>query len=112
MPPPERLKGKLLHSLIENGQLDVTIKDYHPRLLGTTVEEASWRLLHRVHEGIINARSTTIPIGTSMAASSTNELRLKIGQAHTIGPALSVDDDRMGATVIAAADDQPARAVV
>jgi hypothetical protein len=51
-------------------------------------------------------------IGTSMAASSTNELRLKIGQAHTIGPALSVDDDRMGATVIAAADDQPARAVV
>ena len=51
-------------------------------------------------------------IGTSMAASSTNELRLKIGQAHTIGPALSVDDDRMSATVIAAADDQPARAVV
>ena len=51
-------------------------------------------------------------IGTSMAASSTNELWLKVGQAHNIGPALSVDDDRIGATVIAAADDQPARAVV
>ena len=51
-------------------------------------------------------------IGTSMAAGSTSELWLKIRQAHAIGPALSVDDDRMGATVIAAADDQPARAVV
>lgn len=62
MPPPERLKGKLLHSLIENGQLDVRIEGYKPKLLGVTVEEASWRLLHRVHEGILNARSTTVPI--------------------------------------------------
>ncbi|CAN5687175.1 hypothetical protein BH11VER1_BH11VER1_33550 [soil metagenome] len=62
LPPSEGMKGKLLHGPIENGTFEVSIKDYQPRLLGITVEEAAWRLLHRVHEGIINARSTTIPI--------------------------------------------------
>jgi len=62
LPPPERLKGQPLHGPIENGALDVVIKGYQPRLLGITVDEAAWRLLHRVHEAILNARSTTIPI--------------------------------------------------
>jgi len=62
LPPPERLKGQLLHGPIENGALDVVIKGYQPRLLGVTVDEAAWRLLHRVHEAILNARTTTIPI--------------------------------------------------
>jgi len=62
LPPPERLKGQPLHGPIENGALDVVIKGYQPRLLGVTVDEAAWRLLHRVHEAILNARSTTIPI--------------------------------------------------
>ena len=62
LPPPDHMKGKLLHGLIEDGELAVVIKGYHPRLLGTTVDEAAWRLLHRAHEAIINARSTTIPI--------------------------------------------------
>lgn len=62
MPPSERMQDQLLHGPIENGTFDVSIKDYQPRLLGLTVEEASWSLLHRVHEGTINARSTTVPI--------------------------------------------------
>ncbi|MDB6137481.1 MAG: hypothetical protein JWO94_553 [Verrucomicrobiaceae bacterium] len=62
LPPPEAMKDQLLHSPIESGEITVVITGYKPRLLGTTVDEASWRLLHRVHEGIINARSTTIPI--------------------------------------------------
>lgn len=62
MPPTEKMKNTLLHGPIENGTFAVTLNDYQPRLLGTTVEEASWRLLHRVHEGILNARSTTVPI--------------------------------------------------
>jgi len=62
LPPTEAMKDQLLHSPIENGDLHVDIKGYQPKLLGTTVGEASWRLLHRVHEGILNARSTTIPI--------------------------------------------------
>lgn len=62
LPPSEIMKDKLLHGPVENGTFAVDIKGYAPRLLGVTVEEASWRLLHRVHEGTINARSTTFPI--------------------------------------------------
>ena len=43
LPPPERMKGTLLHGPIESGKLDVAIKGYRPRLLGTTAEEAAWR---------------------------------------------------------------------
>jgi hypothetical protein len=62
LPPSEAMQGKLLHGPIESGTWAVVLDRYHPALLGTTVEEASWRLLHRVHEEILNARSTTFPI--------------------------------------------------
>jgi hypothetical protein len=58
----EVMKGKLMHGPIENGTFAVSIPGYQPQLLGLTVPEASWRLLHRVHEGILNARTTTVPI--------------------------------------------------
>ena len=47
---------------------DLSITGYRPKLLGTTVEEAAWRLLHRVHEEIVNARSTTFPIVQALYA--------------------------------------------
>ncbi len=62
LPPSEAMKGQLMHGPIENGDFKVSIEGYKPALLGTTVNEAAWRLMHRVHEGIINARSTTVPI--------------------------------------------------
>jgi hypothetical protein len=62
LPPSELMKDKLMHGPIENGTFEVSIKGYQPQSLGTSVEEISWRLLHRIHEGIINARSTTLPI--------------------------------------------------
>ena len=62
MPPSEIMKGKLLHGPIENGNFKVSISGYQPQLLGASVEEVSWHLLHRIHDGIIRARSTTIPI--------------------------------------------------
>ncbi|QOV90459.1 NPCBM/NEW2 domain-containing protein [Humisphaera borealis] len=62
MPPPDAMKDQLLHGPVENGTFAVTLADYKPALLGTTVDEASWRLLHRIHDGILNARSTTLPI--------------------------------------------------
>ncbi|MGY8671743.1 MAG: NPCBM/NEW2 domain-containing protein [Verrucomicrobiia bacterium] len=68
MPPTPVMEGKLLHGPIENGDFAVSIADYQPRLLGTTVEQASWQLLHRVHEAIINARSTTVPIMRALYA--------------------------------------------
>ncbi|WP_009958000.1 NPCBM/NEW2 domain-containing protein [Verrucomicrobium spinosum] len=62
LPPPDDMKGLPMHGPIENGTLDVKIPGYKPQLLGLSVEEASWRLLHRIHEGILNARQTTLPI--------------------------------------------------
>ncbi|MDB6003803.1 MAG: hypothetical protein JWR15_790 [Prosthecobacter sp.] len=62
LPPSEAMKGQLMHGPIENGDFTVSIEGYKPRLLGTTVNEAAWRLMHRVHGEILNARSTTVPI--------------------------------------------------
>lgn len=96
MPPSEKMQGRLLHSPIESGTFKVDLHDYQPGLLGLTVEEASWRLLHRVHEGIINARSTTFPIiqalyaddGAAMLAgqmkAATMDARILADALHTI----------------------------
>jgi NPCBM/NEW2 domain len=68
LPPTEIMKDQLMHGPIENGDFKVSIAGYQPRLLGTTVNEASWQLMHRVHDEIINARSTTVPIIQSLYA--------------------------------------------
>ena len=60
--PSDAMKGQLMHGPIENGDFKVSIDGYQPKLLGTTVNEAAWRLMHRVNEEILNARSTTVPI--------------------------------------------------
>lgn len=62
LPPPDTLRDVLLHGPVESGSLTVSIAGYTPKLLGTSVNEASWKLVHRIYEGILNARSTTIPI--------------------------------------------------
>jgi len=91
MPPPEKKKGKLLHSLIENGDLKVGIAGYQPRLLGDTVEEASWRLLHRVHGAILNARSTTIPIIQALYAEDTATVKTHQLKAATVDAQVAAD---------------------
>ena len=62
LPPSDAMKDQLMHGPIENGDFKVSIEGYQPKLLGTTVNEAAWKLMHRVHEEILNARSTTVPI--------------------------------------------------
>jgi NPCBM/NEW2 domain len=62
LPPTEVMKDQLMHGPIENGDFKVSIEGYQPKLLGTTVNEAAWRLMHRVHEEILNVRTTTVPI--------------------------------------------------
>lgn len=68
LPATEAMKDQLMHGPIESGEITVDISGYQPALLGTSVDEAAWRLMHRVHEGIINARSTTIPIMQALYA--------------------------------------------
>ncbi len=62
LPPPDAMKGTLLHGPVESGEFSISLTGYKPALLGATVEEAAWKLMHRIHECILNARSTTIPI--------------------------------------------------
>ncbi len=93
MPPTPVMEGKLLHGPIENGDFAVSIAGYQPRLLGTTVEEASWRLLHRVHEGIINARSATVPIMQALYADDAvtvekHQLRAATKDAQVVADAM------------------------
>lgn len=93
LPPPEEMKDQLLHGPVESAELNVSIAGYSPRLLGTSVEEASWRLLHRLHEAIVNARSTTVPIIQALYAQDTktvenNQLKAASVDATVVADAL------------------------
>ena len=93
LPPTEVMKGKLMHGPIENGTFAVSIAGYEPQLLGVTLKEASWRLLHRVHEGILNARSTTVPIIQALYAGdaeavTTHQLKAATMDAKIVADAL------------------------
>jgi hypothetical protein len=93
MPPTAKMDGQLLHGPIENGTFAVSITGYQPKLLGVTVEEASWRLLHRIHEDIINARSTTFPIIQALYADdaqavATHQMRAAVVDAQVVADAM------------------------
>jgi len=93
LPPTDVMKDQLMHGPIENGDFKVSIGTYRPALLGTSVDEASWRLMHRIHEGILNARSTTIPIIQALYADdkeavTTHQLRAATMDARVVADAL------------------------
>ncbi len=91
LPPTEVMKGKLMHGPIENGTFAVSIPGYQPQLLGLTVPEASWRLLHRVHEGILNARTTTVPIIQALYADDAQAVTKHQLRAATIDAQIVAD---------------------
>jgi hypothetical protein len=64
------------------------------------------RLLDRAHRHLLKERPD---IGAAVTASPAGKLGLEIGQPDIIGPAASLDHDRMR-TVIIAAVDEPGRA--
>jgi len=93
MPPTAAMKDQLMHGPIENGDFNVSIAGYKPTLLGTTVNEASWRLMHRLHEGILNARTTTVPIIQALYAEDKeavvkHQLRAATVDAQVVADAL------------------------
>ena len=93
MPPTDPMKDQLMHGPIENGDFTVSIAGYKPTLLGTTVNEASWRLMHRLHEGILNARTTTLPIIQALYAEDKeavvkHQLRAATVDAQVVADAL------------------------
>ena len=62
LPPTDEYRFVPIHGPIETGQFTVDLGNYRPTLLGTSVEEAAFNLLQRVHESTINARAQVIPI--------------------------------------------------
>lgn len=93
LPPPARLEGRPLHGPIESGHIDAGIGNYMPLLLGVTQEEAVFRLLHREHEAMVNARASTIPIIQALYAGDTNavtawQLKAATKDAEVVADAL------------------------
>lgn len=62
IPTPEEFKDRPLHGLVEEGELTFDLKDYKPRLLGTSPAEAVSNLIERFNPMVRNARSQIIPI--------------------------------------------------
>jgi hypothetical protein len=83
LPPTDAMRDILLHGPVESGTLSVAIPGYTPKLLGTSVEEASWKLAHRIHEGILNARTTTIPIIQALYAQDPQTVEVQQLRAAT-----------------------------
>ena len=93
LPPSDGMKDKLMHGPIENGDFTVRSAGYQPRVLGMRVNEAAWRLMHRVHEGIVNARSTTIPIMQALYADDAeavtkHQMRAAVVDAQIVADAM------------------------
>jgi hypothetical protein len=91
LPPPQAMQDVLLHGPVESGTLSVSISGYTPRLLGTSVNEAAWKLMHRIYEGILNARSTTIPIIQAHYAEDTKTVEFQQLTAATVDTEIVAD---------------------
>ncbi len=83
VPPTDEYRYLPMHSPMEGGTFTVDLGDYKPRLLGGTVEEAAFNLLHRVQQSTIHARSQVIPIMQALYAkddAASNAAQQKAGQ--------------------------------
>jgi hypothetical protein len=93
LPPPEEFRDVLLHSPVESGNVQVSLPDYQPRLLGASVDEMAFRLLQRAHESILNARAQVIPIiqglyGGDSRAVTAAQLKVATVDAMVVADAL------------------------
>lgn len=91
LPPPEGMKGKPLHGPVEAGKLTVVIAGHKPQMLGATVDEAAFRLLHRVNEGTVLARAQVIPIIQGIYSGDSNAVTAAQMKSATFGAKLVAD---------------------
>ena len=91
LPPPEPFHDVLLHSPVESGNFKVSLTNYQPRLLGTSVDEMAFRLLQRVHESILNARAQVIPIIQGIYAGEANAVTAAQLKAATMDARVVAD---------------------
>ncbi len=91
LPPPDAMQNKLLHSPVEAGKFEVTIGGFKPMLLGATVDEAAFNLLHRLNSATILARAQTIPIIQALYAGDSNAVTAAQLKAATKGATVVAD---------------------
>jgi len=91
LPPPQKMRHTLLHGPVENGKFKVRISGYQPALLGATVDEAAFNLLHRVNAATVFARSQTIPIILALYAGNSNDVTAAQLKAATRGATVVAD---------------------
>ncbi len=91
LPPPPEYRFVPLHGPVEKGSFAVDIRGYEPRVLGLTVDEAAFHLLHRANLGILAARAQVIPILTALYAHDTNALVAAQRSAAETGARLAAD---------------------
>ena len=91
LPPPKKMRHTLLHGPVEYGKLKVSISGHKPVLLGATVDEAAFNLLHRVNAATIYARSQTIPIIQALYAGNSNAVAAAQLKAATRGATIVAD---------------------
>lgn len=83
MPPTEEYRHVPMHSPMEGGTFKVDLGGYKPRLLGASVDEAAFNLLHRSQQSTIFARSQVIPIMQALYArdeAAANAAQQKAGE--------------------------------
>lgn len=91
LPPPDAYRYTPLHGPVENGTFPVDIGEHHPRLLGTTADEAAFNLLQRSQEGTVYARGQVIPIIQALYANDTNAWNAAQQKAAAVGARLVAD---------------------
>lgn len=89
--PPKKMRHTLLHGPIEKGKLKVSLSGYRPALLGATVDEAAFNLLHRVNAATVFARSQTVPIIQALYAGNSNAVTAAQLKAATRGATVVAD---------------------
>ncbi|MGB8169526.1 MAG: NPCBM/NEW2 domain-containing protein, partial [Chthoniobacteraceae bacterium] len=88
---PEVYKDRPLHGLIEGGTLKIDLAGYHPRLLGTTPQEAVAHLIERLNFAVRNARSQVIPILQGVFADQQDAIDAGRRRAATVDAQVSAD---------------------
>lgn len=91
LPPPETMRHTLLHGPIEKGTLKVNLSGYKPELLGATVDEAAFNLLHRINDATLCARGQTVPIIQALYAGNSNAVAAAQLKAATKGATVVAD---------------------
>ncbi len=91
LPPPSSHQYALLHGPIEAGTLRLDLRDRAPQLLGDSVAEAAFRLLHRANQATLTARGQVAAIIQALYAGDGEAVTAAQLRAATLDAELVAD---------------------